>query len=373
MLLGILGGGQLGRMLALSAHALGIRCRILDPDPDACAGQITDQIVGAYNDPDALARFVDRLDLATYEFEHLPLQTLRLISKQTALYPSLNAIEIVQDRLTQKKFLQSLGIPTTQFYEVNSRLDLESAVAETGVPAVLKTRYFGYDGKGQYSVRKTEEIDQAWSRLGERPLVLEAWVPFQRELSLIAVADKEGHVAFYPLIENHHQDHILQWSIAPAPDCTDQQQAEAEAVAIKIVHALRYVGVLTVEFFEYEGQLITNELAPRVHNSGHWTIEGAKTSQFENHLRAIFGLPIGSTSASGATTAGGCSAMFNLIGSLDQVEAWRAVPSAHLHLYGKEARPGRKLGHVTVCADDQNAVREKLKPLNHLPSLSRFI
>jgi 5-(carboxyamino)imidazole ribonucleotide synthase len=361
MFVGIFGGGQLGRMLALAGYSLGVRSRVLDPAPDASAGQVTHQIIGPYNDPNALERFAEGLDVATYEFEHLPLQAVRFISKQTPFYPPVSALEVIQDRLMQKIFLRSLGIPTARFVEINTRPDLEEAAAQVGLPAVLKTRYSGYDGKGQCTLHKPEELDLAWNTLGKRPLVLEALIPFQRELSLIAVSDRGGHVLFYPLVENHHRHHILQWSIAPAPDCTGQQQLEAEQVVLKIVHALRYVGVLTVEFFQHEGRLIVNELAPRVHNSGHWTIEGAETSQFENHLRAILGLPVG------ATAMRGCAAMFNLIGNLEHAGEWLTVPGAHLHLYGKAARPGRKLGHVTVRADDPDTLRARLKQLRHAP------
>lgn len=355
MIVGIFGGGQLGRMLALAGYPLGVRCRVLDPAPDSSAGQVTEQIIGSYDDPNALARFTDGLDVATYEFEHVPLGAVHSVAERRAVFPPTRAVEVVQDRLSQKAFLQNLGIPTAPFAPVNSRAELEQAAASVGLPAVLKTRFAGYDGKGQAILRKAETLDSGWSLLGQTRLILEALVPFQRELSLITVADKGGKVAFYPLVENHHPEHILKWTIAPAPACPPSLQSEAEECALKIIHALRYVGVLAIEFFQYEGRLIVNEIAPRVHNSGHWTLEGAETSQFENHLRAILGLPVGSTAMRGYAL------MMNLIGDLDDATMWLAVPGAHLHLYGKKPRQGRKLGHVTLCADHPKMLRARLE------------
>lgn len=355
MIVGIFGGGQLGRMLALAGYPLGVRCRVLDPAPDSSAGQVTEQIIGSYDDPNALARFTDGLDVATYEFEHVPMGAVRSAAERVALFPPARAVEVVQDRLSQKKFLQGLGIPTAPFAPVDSRAELGPAAAGVGLPAVLKTRYAGYDGKGQQLLRSPEGFDAAWKTLGQRHLILEALIPFERELSLIAVADKEGKVAFYPLVENHHPEHILKWTVAPAPACPPSLQSAAEECALKIIQALRYVGVLAIEFFQHEGRLVVNEIAPRVHNSGHWTLEGAETSQFENHLRAILGLPVGSTAMRG------CALMLNLIGDLEDAGMWLAIPGAHLHLYGKKPRHGRKLGHVTLHAEHPKMLRARLE------------
>lgn len=356
MRVGIFGGGQLGRMLALAGQSLDIQCRVLDPAPDASAGKVTEQVIGLYDDPKALERFSRDLDVATYEFEHLPLPAVQSVARQRPVYPPVSALEVIQDRLAQKTFLDRLHIPVAPFASVSSRADLEKAMAHLGLPAVLKTRHAGYDGKGQWVLRQPEDVDAAWRALGGGALLLEALIPFERELSLIGVAGRAGEVAFYPLVENHHQEQILRWSVAPAPHSSGLQ-SEAERHALRLIEAFGYVGVLAIEFFQHEGKLIANEVAPRVHNSGHWTLEGAETSQFENHLRAILGLPIGSTALRG------CAAMMNFIGELPEPRAWLALPGAHLHLYGKAPRPGRKLGHVTFRAETLDRLREQLERL----------
>jgi 5-(carboxyamino)imidazole ribonucleotide synthase len=352
MIVGILGGGQLGRMLALAAHPLGLRCRFLDPSPDAPAGAVGELVTGAYDEPAVLERFAAGLAVATYEFENVPVAGARHLARLVTVVPPPAALEIAQDRLAEKAFLAKLGIPVAPFWPVDTRGELEAALARLDGRAVLKTRRLGYDGKGQHVLRGPGDADAAWRRLGGVPLILEGFVDFARELSVLATRGRDGDTACYPLIENVHRDGILRASLAPAPGVSATLQAEAARVAHRVLDALDYVGVLAIELFEADGRLFANELAPRVHNSGHWTIEGAETSQFENHLRAVVGWPLGSTAPRGV------SVMINLIGTLPDVAAVLAVPDAHLHLYGKAARPGRKLGHVTVRADDARTAVE---------------
>jgi 5-(carboxyamino)imidazole ribonucleotide synthase len=357
---GILGGGQLGWMLARSGDPLGLRCRVLDPSPDAPAGRAGELVVGAYDDPVALDRFAAGLGLVTYEFENVPVASARRIAERARVLPPPAALEVSQDRLAEKRFLESVKIPVPPWRAVGSRAELDRAVAELGCPAVLKTRRFGYDGKGQHVIKTPADIEPAWARLGERPLVLESFVRFDRELSILAVRAADGEVRGYPLVENLHTDGILHRSLAPAPGLSLGLQERAETHARAVLEALEYVGVLAIELFQVGDHLVANEMAPRVHNSAHWTIEGAETSQFENHLRAITGLPLGGTAARGA------SAMLNLVGTMPDPAAILAIPGAHLHLYGKAPRPGRKLGHVTLQADtahDLERARQRLEPL----------
>lgn len=349
MRVGILGGGQLGRMLALAGYPLGLRFRTLDLSPEAPAGHASELMVADFNDTDALKRFARGLDLVTYEFENVPVDPARFLSRRVNVFPPPEALEAAQDRLTEKRFFEGLGIPTPAFVAVDSWDDLKEALGEIGLPAVLKTRRFGYDGKGQVVIRKTEDVSAAWQSLGGVPLILEGFVAFERELSILAVRSRNGETAFYPLVENHHHEGILRVSLCPAPGATSELQGEAEAHARRALEALNYTGVLAIEFFERKGQLLANEMAPRVHNSGHWTIEGAETSQFENHLRAILGWPLGST------TTVGYSAMLNLIGAIPDPRAVLALANAHLHLYGKAPRPYRKLGHITLRAASSEA------------------
>jgi 5-(carboxyamino)imidazole ribonucleotide synthase len=332
-------------MLARAGDPLGIRCRFLDPSPEAPAGRAGDLVVGAYDDPAALDRFADGLTLVTYEFENVPVASAQRLAERARVLPPPRALEVAQDRLTEKRFLESVDIPVAPWRPVASLADLGRGVAELGCPAVLKTRRLGYDGKGQHVIEGPADVQRAWARLGGAPLVLETYVRFERELSILAVRGREGAIACYPLIENLHVGAILRRSLAPAPRISPSLQAQAEAHARRVLDALGYVGVLAIELFQVGDRLLANEIAPRVHNSGHWTIEGAETSQFENHLRAVTGLPLGSTAARGA------SAMLNLIGVLPDTTAILAIPGAHLHLYGKAPRPGRKLGHVTLHAE----------------------
>lgn len=357
MKIGILGGGQLGRMLALAGVPLGARFRVLDPAPDAPAGDLCELMVGGYEDLSLLDCFAEGLDLITYEFENVPVAAARHLQQLCPVYPPPAALEEAQDRLVEKRFLNELDIPTPAFLPVNTRSDLEAAVGELGLPAVLKTRRLGYDGKGQVVLRHTDEIDLAWSLLCGAPLILEGWVPFERELSILAVRSKTGEWRCYPLVENQHSGGILRLSRAPAPTLTPALQAQAEEYAGRVLAVLDYVGVLAIELFQVGDQLLANEIAPRVHNSGHWTIEGATTSQFANHLRAILGLPLGDTSPIGQ------SVMVNLIGQLPDAAAVLAIPGAYLHLYGKTPRPGRKLGHITLRADDEETLAARLAQL----------
>jgi 5-(carboxyamino)imidazole ribonucleotide synthase len=354
MKIGILGGGQLGRMLALSGLPLDLSFRVLDPAPSACAAAVSEHLVGEYEDYAALAEFMAGLDAVTYEFENVPVETARWLELRLPVYPPPEALEVAQDRYSEKEFFTRIGVPVPRYRAVATRAEFDVAVRDIGLPAVLKTRRFGYDGKGQAVLRSPADVGPAWTLLGGRPLILEQFAPFEREVSLIGVRGQGGEQTYYPLVDNHHRDGILARSLAPAP-ASDHLQRLAEAHVGAALEALRYVGVLAVEFFVWDGQLLVNEMAPRVHNSGHWTIEGAVTSQFENHLRAVLGWPLGSTAARG------CSAMVNLIGRLAPREQVLAIPGAHLHLYGKSPRPGRKLGHVTFVADDHERLAQQLK------------
>jgi 5-(carboxyamino)imidazole ribonucleotide synthase len=343
---GILGGGQLARMLALAGAPLGVRCRVLDPDADPPAAVAAALVQGAYADATALDRLAHGADVVTYEFENVPVASARHLARSVPVRPAPEALEVAQDRLTEKQFFASVGIETPPFAPVGSRADLEAAVARVGFPAVLKTRRLGYDGKGQQILGGPADIAAAWQAVGDGGLLLEAFVPFARELAVLAVRGHDGTTACWPIVETQHRDGILRRAVAPAPGLPPRLRDAAEDHARRLLDALGYVGVLALELFEIDGRLVANEMAPRVHNSGHWTIEGAETSQFENHLRAVLGLPLGPTAARGHVV------MLNLIGTTPDPAAVLAVPGAHLHLYGKAPRPGRKVGHVTVRADD---------------------
>jgi 5-(carboxyamino)imidazole ribonucleotide synthase len=363
MTVGIVGGGQLGRMLILAGIPLGLRFRVLDPAPDAATDVIAPRIVGEYDDYAALSEFVRGLDVATYEFENVPVATARWLADRVPVHPPPAALEIAQDRIAEKEFFVRSGIPVPEFCAVDSRQSFDAAVAAIGLPAVLKTRRFGYDGKGQAVLRTAAEAEAAWELLGGRPLILERLVPFDRELSILAVRSRDGSTAFFPLVENHHRNGILHCSRAPAQNVSNDLQRQAEAHATSATGALDYAGVLAIEFFEVSGRLLANEMAPRVHNSGHWTIEGAVTSQFENHLRAVVGWPLGDTAAVGE------SWMANLIGTLPDAAVVAAAEGCHLHLYGKAPRPGRKLGHVTVTANDAETLNRRRRRLEQLLAL----
>jgi len=355
--IGILGGGQLGYMLALAGYPLDFHFRFLDPSPQAPVGRIAARVTAEYTDFEALEKFAHGLSLVTYEFENVPVEAARFLQKMVPVYPPPQALETAQDRRSEKSLFQKLGIATTEFSPVDSVNDLENAVGKVGLPAVLKTCRLGYDGKGQWVLRTSEDVQRAKAEISAAPLILEKFVKFSRELSILAVRARSGETAFYPLVENHHRGGILRLSLAPAPRLADPLQREAEAAARRVLEALAYVGVLAIELFECDGQLLANEMAPRVHNSGHWSIEGAVTSQFENHLRAVAGLPLGDTRTLGH------SVMLNLIGELPESAEVLAVPDAHLHVYGKSLRPGRKVGHVTLRADTEAQLAQRLRQL----------
>lgn len=353
MKIGVLGGGQLGRMLALAGYELGLQFRFFDQHPDVAAGQVGELVTGEYADAAALDRFAAGLHCVTYEFENVPVAAADGLAQRVPVYPPPAALAESQDRLREKQLFQSLGIPTPAFAPVDTEAELAAAVAHIGLPAVLKTRRMGYDGKGQAVLRSPADVPAAWSRLGGQPLILEAFVPFEREVSLIAVRSTGGELAFYPLVENEHRDGILAVSRLPA-GVEHALNAQADDYARRVLERLHYGGVLTIEFFVRGGALLANEMAPRVHNSGHWTIDGAFTSQFENHLRAILGWPLGATAARGPVV------MYNLVGALPDPRAVLAIPGACLHLYGKAPRPGRKVGHITLLAPtaEELAARE---------------
>lgn len=344
-LIAVVGGGQLGRMLGLAGLPMGLRFRFLDPALDPPAAAVGEVIRAAYDDPGALDALCADAQVVTYEFENVPMAAAARLAARAAVHPPPPALAMAQDRLGEKRAFGELGVDTAPYRAVDTRDDLVEAAEALGLPAVLKTRRMGYDGKGQVVLGSSAELDPAWDRLGGRPLILEAFVPFSRELSILAVRGREGETRFYPLVENEHEDGILVRSTAPASGVEPALQARAEEIGTTVLDALRYVGVLAVELFQVGDRLLANEMAPRVHNSGHWTQDGAWTSQFENHLRAILGLPLGPTGLRGEGAA-----MVNVLGSPPALEALARIPGARLHLYDKEPRPGRKIGHVNVVA-----------------------
>jgi len=355
MIVGILGGGQLGRMLALAGYPLGIRCRCLDPSGDSPAAQVAPLIQGGWHDTLHLERLATEAVAITYEFENVPADALAYLQGRIPLRPDPIALAVAQERAREKDFLRDLGVPVPDYHAVDSLEELRDALEMIGCPAVLKTRRYGYDGKGQAVLREPADAAVAWRAVGGQPSLLESFVPFEREVSLVAVRDLHGTFSAWPLVENHHRGGILRLSLAPASGITAELQQQAEVHVRRCMDALNYVGVLTMEFFQLGGKLLANEFAPRVHNSGHWTIEGSTTSQFENHLRAVADLPLGPTDAIGF------SAMINLIGSAPPHANILSLPGAHLHWYGKEPRPGRKIGHVTLCDDDPERLERRLR------------
>jgi 5-(carboxyamino)imidazole ribonucleotide synthase len=341
MTIGIVGAGQLGRMLALAGYPLGLDFLFLDRDARSPGGQIGPILTGELTDRGLLGQLSQRCEVLTFDWENIPVGALEALPGKARIAPPLRALAAAQDRLTEKRTFELLGIPTTRYAAVDSRETLELAVKRIGLPGVLKTRRLGYDGKGQFVLRKPADLDRAWEALGKTPLLYENLVPFSAEVSVIAVRGADGATAFYPLNLNVHRDGILRLTRAPYGNTALTRQAQR--AARRVLEHFKYVGVLTIEFFVQRGKLVANEMAPRVHNSGHWTIEGADTSQFENHVRAIAGLPLGSTKARGY------SAMINLVGEMPTRAPLLAEPALHWHDYGKSARPGRKLGHVTIC------------------------
>jgi 5-(carboxyamino)imidazole ribonucleotide synthase len=359
---GVLGAGQLGRMLALAGTPLNCSFVFVDPTPDAPASVVGQQLVCEYTADEGLNALAG-CDVVTYEFESVPVAAADALAARVAVFPPPAALRVAQDRLLEKSCFRELGIETAPFEAVDSEQDLAAAVAKLGLPAVLKTRRFGYDGKGQFVLERVEDVAAAWAAVGGAPSILEGFVRFERELSLIAVRGREGQVRFYPLVENHHECGILRKTLAPAPRLSMQLQSAAERYATHILEHLEYVGVLALELFQVADTLVANEIAPRVHNSGHYSIEGARTSQFENHLRAILGLPLGDTSPLGR------SCMLNLVGSLPNAAAVLAVPDAHLHLYGKSARAGRKMGHITVRSATDGELSARIAALEVIPGV----
>ena len=350
MRVAVLGGGQLGRMLALEGIPLGHRFTFLEPASDPPAAAAGTVIPAAYDDPEALARIAGGADVVTYEFENVPAASAAYLAGRLPVLPPPRALDATQDRLAEKRMFQHLGIPTAPFRRLETPADLDAALATTGLPAVIKTRRFGYDGKGQVVARSPAEAATALDTLGPG-LIAERFIRFERELSILGVRGRDGDRVSYPLTENHHRGGILRASYAPAPGITPALQAAAEDFAERIADQLDYVGVLAVELFQTKGRLLANEMAPRVHNSGHWTLDGADISQFENHVRAVAGLPLA------APRVPGPAAMLNIIGELPDPSAVTAVPGAHLHLYDKDPRPGRKLGHVNITGADEAVVR----------------
>ena len=343
--IGVLGGGQLGRMLSIAAAQLGYRCHIYAPEEAPPAADVSAAVTqGDYGDSDALRRFAAQVDVVTYEFENIETGPIVELAEVVTVRPSIRALEVAQDRLSEKDFVSGLGGRPAPYRAVSSRAELDEALGEIGAPAILKTRRFGYDGKGQARIMSRADADAAWAATGGQPAVLEGFVSFEREFSILLARSVDGQVVIWDAPDNEHKSGILDRSTVPAGPLIRAQAAEAGELARAVAAALDYVGVLTLEFFASENGPVFNEMAPRVHNSGHWTIEGARTSQFENHIRAVCGLPLGAVDLVAARVE-----MVNLIGG--DVHDWLttlADPNAHLHLYGKgEARPGRKMGHVT--------------------------
>lgn len=354
MKVGILGAGQLARMIALAGYPLGIEFIFLDPSADACANKLGEHLHGDYSDMDLLAQLAEQADVVTYEFENVPAEVAEFLSAHTQVHPSPKALAVAQDRLVEKDFFNSIGIATPAYAAVNNFTDLQTVMADIGYPAVLKSRTQGYDGKGQSILKSADDLSPAWELLAGVPAIVEAFVPYTREVSVIAARNTTGQIVYYPLSENTHRNGILRISTCT---CDDTMQTQAQAFACRLLEALDYVGVLALELFEVNGQLIANEFAPRVHNSGHWTIEGAQTSQFENHLRAILDLPLGSTETLGKST------MVNFIGGLPATADILNMPGAHLHLYGKEPRKGRKVAHATLSTENASQLTELTQKL----------
>ena len=356
---GILGGGQLARMLALSGAPLGLRFQVLDPSAEACAGQVAPLVVGDYGDRSVLDDLASRVDVTTFDFENVPADAARHLATVVDVRPNPAALAAAQDRLSEKTLFRQIGIPVPAFQDVASLDGLDAAVASVGTPCILKTRRLGYDGKGQFRIRTAGDVDAAWQALGAQAglvgLILEAFVPFERELSVVAVRARDGEFRTWPLTWNWHVDGVLSASLAPAPGIEPGLAAAAASHARRLAEALDYVGVFALELFCRDGELLANEMAPRVHNSGHWTIEGAQTSQFENHLRAVLGLPLG------ATDAIGHACMLNWIGEMPDPAPVLREAGGHWHDYGKQARPGRKVGHATVRADTPESLAGALE------------
>jgi 5-(carboxyamino)imidazole ribonucleotide synthase len=347
--IGILGGGQLGRMLALAAARLGFKCHILSPNPDSPAFDVVHRVTCAdYSDTEALGRFAANVDVVTYEFENVPAETATFLAARVPVLPDPKILATTQDRLAEKNFITALGIAVAPFADVAEPAELAAAIERIGRPAVLKTRRYGYDGKGQATIGAASDLEAAWREVGGQPSILEAFVPFEREISVIAARGADGAVACFDVTENEHRDHILKISRVPAA-LSEQRAMEALRIAETIAQKFAYVGVLAVEMFVLrDGGILVNEIAPRVHNSGHWTLDGASVSQFEQHIRAVAGWPLAKPIRYGRVE------MTNLIGrEVEDYRRYLTVPGTAVHLYGKAVvRPGRKMGHVTRVFGD---------------------
>ena len=355
---GILGGGQLARMMALAGAPLGLRFVVFDPAPDACAGQVAPLQVGNFDDTDALAEFAAKVDVITFDFENVPAASAHWLAERKPVFPNPAALAVAQDRLSEKTLFQELGIALPAFADIRSRDELAAKAAEFGMPCILKTRRLGYDGKGQFRIRDAADIDTAWQTLGAQVdktgLILEGFVAFEREVSVVAVRGRDGEFRAWPLTANWHVDGVLSASLAPA-SLSAEQQATAIAYARRVAERLDYVGVFALELFCRGDELLANEMAPRVHNSGHWTSDGAETSQFENHVRAVLGLPLGDTRMLGH------ACMLNWLGQMPDAKAVLAEAAGHWHDYGKQARDGRKVGHANLRDDAPAALADALQ------------
>ena len=355
---GILGGGQLARMMVLAGAPLGLRFVVFDPAADACAGQVAPLQVGAFDDLDALAEFVAKVDVVTFDFENVPAASAHWLAERKPVFPNPAALAVAQDRLSEKTLFRELGIPLPPFADIRSRDELAAKVAEFGAPCILKTRRLGYDGKGQFRIRSAADVDAAWQALGAQVentgLILEGFVAFDCEVSVVAVRGRDGEFRAWPLTGNWHVDGVLSASLAPAA-VTASQQETAMAYTRRVAERLDYVGVFALELFCRGDELLANEMAPRVHNSGHWTGDGAETSQFENHLRAVLGLPLG------ATRVLGHACMLNWLGAMPDAKAVLVEPAGHWHDYGKQPREGRKVGHANLRDDSTSALADALE------------
>ncbi|MFA6036629.1 MAG: 5-(carboxyamino)imidazole ribonucleotide synthase [Legionellales bacterium] len=351
---GIIGAGQLARMLTLAAYPFGIKTKCLSFADENPASDVTEVIICQENDQDAIKNFVNQVEIVTIETENIPIAFAKKIAAQKPLYPSVETLAIAQDRLQEKQLFRNFNINTAQFYAIDSLEALKAAAKQLGFPCILKTRFYGYDGKGQAVIKCEQDLLQAWEQLGTHALILESFVPFEMEVSLICARNLNGQIEFYPLTHNEHQNGILRVSQAP------YKHPLAELAQTQVSHLLKhlnYVGVFTVEFFIANNTLIANECAPRVHNSGHWTIEGAHTSQFEQHIRAVCNLPLGSTKPRGF------SLMHNCIGHMPEIEKVLTIPGAHYHTYEKTPRINRKVGHITLCSENKSDLLEWAKKL----------
>ncbi len=355
---GILGGGQLARMMVLAGAPMGLRFELFDPAADACGAQVAPLQVAAFDDEAALAAFAARVDVVTFDFENVPARSAKFLAERVPVHPNPDALAVAQDRLSEKTLFQSLGIPLPPFADIRSRDELAAKVAEFGMPCIVKTRRLGYDGKGQFRIRSAADIDAAWDTLGSQVektgLILEGFVAFDREVSVVAVRGLDGEFRAWPITGNWHVNGVLSASLAPAQLSAAQHEA-AIGYARALAERLDYVGVFALELFCRGDELLANEMAPRVHNSGHWTIEGSETSQFDNHLRAVLGLPLGDTRMLGH------ACMLNWIGQMPDANAVLGQAGGHWHDYGKQARDGRKVGHATLRDDDAAALAGELE------------